>query len=176
MTDQELLQALNKNPEKGIRLVMQQYTGLCYYIVQQKLFHFSSEEIEECVSDVFLAFYQQYQSIDLQKGSIKAFLSVLARRKAVDRWRKLAGKETLPLQEEITATNFYQQQEDKQILLEAVQALGNPDAKILILKYYFGYSTKQIAAIFDLKENTVDQKIHRSLAKVKSILEGGQGK
>lgn len=85
MNDSELLHILSKNPEKGIRLLMQQYTGLCYYIVQQKLFDFSSEEIEECVSDVFFAFYHQYQNIDLKKGSIKAFLSVLSRRKAIDR-------------------------------------------------------------------------------------------
>lgn len=78
------------------------------------------------------------------------------------------------MQEEIAATDCLQQQENKQILLEALHTLGNPEAKILILKYYFGYSTKQIAAAFDLKENTVDQKIRRSLAKVKSILEGGR--
>ena len=41
------------------------------------------------------------------------------------------------------------------------------------MKYYFGYPTKKIAEIFGLKENTVDQKVRRSLAKVKAILEGG---
>ena len=92
MDDRELLQILQKNPENGMRLVMKEYTGLCYYIVKQKLADFSAEEIEECVSDVFLAFYHQYTAIDLERGSIKGFLAVLSRRKAVDRWRKLAGK------------------------------------------------------------------------------------
>ena len=124
MDDRELLQVLQKNPENGMRLVMKEYTGLCYYIVKQKLADFSAEEIEECVSDVFLAFYHQYTAIDLERGSIKGFLAVLSRRKAVDRWRKLAGKETLPLQEEITAADTLEQQEDRQILLDAVRALG----------------------------------------------------
>ena len=92
MDDRELLQILQKNPENGMRLVMKEYTGLCYYIVKQKLADFSAEEIEECVSDVFLAFYHQYTAIDLERGSIKGFLSVLSRRKAVDRWRKLQEK------------------------------------------------------------------------------------
>jgi len=173
MDDRELLQILQKNPENGMRLVMKEYTGLCYYIVKQKLADFSAEEIEECVSDVFLAFYHQYTAIDLERGSIKGFLSVLARRKAIDRWRRLAGKETLPLQENITASDSLEQQEERKILLDAVLALGDPDAKIVILKYYFGYPTKKIAEIFGLKENTVDQKVRRSLAKVKTILEGG---
>lgn len=173
MDDRELLQILQKNTENGMRLVMKEYTGLCYYIVKQKLADFPPEEIEECVSDVFLAFYHQYTAIDLERGSIKGFLSVLSRRKAIDRWRKLSGKETLPLQEEIAEADALEQQEDRQILLDAVRALGDPDDKILILKYYFGYPTKQIAEIFGLRENTVNQKIRRSLAKVKAILEGG---
>lgn len=173
MEDRELLKVLRQNPENGIRLVMKQYAALCYYIAKQKLLDFPQEEVEECVSDVFLAFYHQYTAIDLERGSIKGFLSVLARRKAIDRWRRLAGKETLPLQENITTSDSFEQQEERKILLDAVLALGDPDAKIVILKYYFGYPTKKIAEIFGLKENTVDQKVRRSLAKVKTILEGG---
>lgn len=173
MEDKELLRIMRQNPEHGISLVMKQYAALVYYIVKQKLSDFPPEEVEECVSDVFLAFYHQYTAIDLERGSIKGFLSVLSRRKAIDRWRKLAGKETLPLQEEITASASLEAQEERKILLDAVLALGDPDAKIVILKYYFGYPTKKIAEIFGLKENTVDQKVRRSLAKVRTILEGG---
>ena len=32
MDDRELLQILQKNPENGMRLVMKEYTGLCYYL------------------------------------------------------------------------------------------------------------------------------------------------
>lgn len=173
MEDRKLLKVLRQNPENGIRLVMKQYAALCYYIAKQKLLDFPQEEVEECVSDVFLALYHQYTAIDLERGSIKGFLSVLARRKAIDRWRRLAGKETLPLQENFTASDSLEQQEERKILLDAVLALGDPDAKIVILKYYFGYPTKKIAEIFWLKENTVDQKVQRSLAKVKTILERG---
>lgn len=173
MEDKELLRIMRQNPEHGISLVMKQYAALSYYIVKQKLSDFPPEEVEECVSDVFLAFYHQYTAIDLERGSIKGFLSVLSRRKAIDRWRRLAGKETLPLQEEITASASLEAQEERKILLDAVLALGDPDAKIVILKYYFGYPTKKIAEIFGLKENTVDQKVRRSLAKVRTILEGG---
>lgn len=77
MEDRELLKIMRQNPEHGIGLVMKQYAALCYYIVKQKLSDFPPEEVEECVSDVFLAFYHQYTAIDLERGSIKGFLSVL---------------------------------------------------------------------------------------------------
>lgn len=173
MDDRELLQLMQKNPENGIRLAMRQYTGLCYYIVQQKLSGQPKEEVEECVSDVFLAFYHQYQKIDLEKGSIRCFLAVLARRKAIDRLRKLTGRETVPLEEGWTGENPVQKQEERQRILDAVNALEEPDNKILILKYYFGYPTKMIAAALGLKENTVDQKARRGLEKVRKLLEGG---
>ena len=92
MEDRELLKVLRQNPENGIRLVMKQYAALCYYIAKQKLLDFPQEEVEECVSDVFLAFYHQYTAIDLERGSIKGFLSVLARRKAIDRWADWQGR------------------------------------------------------------------------------------
>ena len=66
MDDRELLQILQKNPENGMRLVMKEYTGLCYYIVKQKLVDFSAEEIEECVSDVSVS----YTHLDVYKRQI----------------------------------------------------------------------------------------------------------
>ena len=33
---------------------MRQYMGYCYYIVRNKLSEFPQEDIEECVSDVFV--------------------------------------------------------------------------------------------------------------------------
>ncbi|MEI3524425.1 MAG: hypothetical protein V8Q36_10240 [Anaerotignum sp.] len=98
---------------------------------------------------------------------------MLARRKAIDRWRRLAGKETLPLQENFTASDSLEQREERKILLDAVLALGDPDAKIVILKYYFGYPTKKITEMFRAERKYRNRKARRSLAKVKTILEGG---
>ena len=51
--------------------------------------------------------------------------------------------------------------------------LGEPDEKILIWKFYYGYPTKTIASALGLKENTVDQKVRRGLEKLRKALEGG---
>ena len=63
--------------------------------------------------------------------------------------------------------------EEKEILLDAIKALGDPDEKILIWKFYYGYATKNIAEALGLKENTVDQKVKRGLEKLRKTLEGG---
>ena len=82
-------------------------------------------------------------------------------------------KDALPLEEEIKKEEKGLSFEEKEILLDAIKALGDPDEKILIWKFYYGYATKNIAEALGLKENTVDQKVKRGLEKLRKTLEGG---
>lgn len=42
--------------------------------------------------DVFYQVYNQREGIDLQKGSIKAFIAIISKRKAIDLYRSLKNK------------------------------------------------------------------------------------
>lgn len=93
LTDSELLQLLRKKPEKGLDKMINMYSGLVYTIASDKLSLIcSNEDIEECVSDVFYEVYRQREAINLQKGSIKGFIAVIAKRKAIDIYRSLKNK------------------------------------------------------------------------------------
>ena len=63
---------------------------------------------------------------------------------------------------------------DRETLLWALKELGEPDTQIFLRKYYLGQSTKEIAASLDIKENTIDKKVQRGLAKLRRLLEGGE--
>lgn len=52
MDERSLLTLLQKRPNEGMKELMRQYMGYCYYIVRNKLAEFPQEDIEECVSDV----------------------------------------------------------------------------------------------------------------------------
>ena len=99
MDERSLLTLLQKRPNEGMKELMRQYMGYCYYIVRNKLSEFPQEDIEECVSDVFVDAYRYREKIDLEKGGFRVFLATLARRRAADCYRKKA--ENLPLHEEI---------------------------------------------------------------------------
>ena len=150
MDERSLLTLLQKRPNEGMKELMRQYMGYCYYIVRNKLAEFPQEDIEECVSDVFVDAY---------------------RYRAADCYRKKA--ENLPLHEEIQENPKEVSFEDREVLLQAIRSLGEPDEKILIWKFYYGYPTKTIASALGLKENTVDQKVRRGLEKLRKALEGG---
>ena len=173
MEERNLLELLQKKPNEGMRALMGQYTGFCYTIVEGRLTGFPQEDIEECVSDVFLDTYRYRHKINLDKGGFRAFLTVVARRMYADRYEMAMKRGMLPLEEEIQEERRGISFEEKEVLLQAIRSLGDPDEKILIWKFYFGYPTKKIAEVLGLKENTVDQKVKRGLEKLRKTLEGG---
>lgn len=173
MEEKMLLELLRKKPEKGIRAVMKAYMGLCYAIVRARLAGLPQEDIEECVSDVFLEVYRNRERIELEKGGIRAFLAIVARRRAIDRYHAAKKTETLPLEGEAVEPEKQLAFEDRDTLRDALRMLGEPDGKILVWKYYYGLATKEIAAALGLKENTIDQRARRGLQKLRTKLEEG---
>lgn len=183
--EEKILALLKEKPEKGLERLMDTYAGLVYTIVQNKLYpNCSKEDVEECVSAIFYEVYENRNSIDLSKGSLKSFLAVIAKRRAIDMFRKkekLMGKvvsleayssdkiidETL-----LNSSAAVADQETKELIIESIKSLGEPDNEIFIRKYYFGQSTKIIAKLLGLKENTVDKKVSRGLVKLRGILKG----
>jgi len=183
IADKELLLLLKTDPENGLEALMDSYIGLVYTIVSRKLVSISSkEDIEECVSDIFYVFYTQRDAIDLEKGSVKAYLSTMAKRRAIDRFRQMkhSANKSCPLdaleyeleaEKENVECNVFAS-ETKEMLRCGIIALGEPDSEIFIRKYYFGQSTKEIAKAVKVKENTIDKKVSRGLGKLRQALGG----
>lgn len=182
LSEQEMLKLLLQHPEKGLEKLMKQYLGLVYAIICGKLSGVcGKQDIEECVSDVFYEVYKTGRSIDLEKGSLKSYLAVLSKRKAIDKYRKHKNQtELLSLDEcdydwigsDINVEKALAGQEENDILIGEIKALGEPDSEVIIRKYYFGQSTKTIAKALGLRENTVDKKVSRALVKLRQALGG----
>lgn len=182
MLEDKILKLIKTKPEKGLEKLMDTYAPLVYAIVYNKLFTVSSkEDIEECVSSVFYEAYQKRDSIDLTKGTLKSFLAVVAKRRAIDLYRQkesslgkvisldaLADNCDKSLNSDM-AENKSEEYETRELLIEGIKALGQPDEEIFIRKYYFGQSTKTISAILGIKENTVDKKVSRGLEKLREL-------
>ncbi|MCL2322162.1 MAG: sigma-70 family RNA polymerase sigma factor [Oscillospiraceae bacterium] len=171
--DVDLLKMLNDKPEKGLEMLMNNYIGLVYTIVVNSSYNFASkEDIEECVSDVIFDVYKNKLNLDLEKGSIKSYISVIAKRRAVDLLRKINKHNNIPLDDSIELQGETVNDEVKSDLISGIKELGEPDSEIIIRKYYFGQSTKEISKILKIKENTIDKKVSRGFDKLKKILGG----
>lgn len=168
---------LLRNPEQALSQMLGAYTGLVYHAASAVLGRQAREEIEECVSDAFLAVYQRRNALNFTKGSVKAYLCATARNLAIDRLNKRARSAAEPLDEfaaspELTDSAALANLE-KSELVRRVKSLGEPDSTILICRYYFSMRTKEIAKKVGLKENAVDQRLRRALIKLKHSEQGG---
>ncbi|MDF2613920.1 MAG: polymerase sigma factor, sigma-70 family [Clostridia bacterium] len=185
-TDDEILDLLHRAQDKGLELMMDTYMGLVYTIVHSKIATICSrEDVEECVSDVFYEVYKNRTKIDLNKGSLKAFLALIAKRKAIDIYRrhykqnsKVVSLETVNELEfaDLNMDNekIYSDKEQRRILIEEIKALGEPDSEILIRRYFFQQPSKAISEVMGIKVNTIDKRVSRALIKLKKVWEGAK--
>lgn len=183
LSDNELLQLIRYKPDKALDKIIDTYAGLVYAITSDKLsLVCSKEDIEECVSDVFYEVYRRRDAIDLKRGSIKAFIAVVAKRKAIDVYRCLKNKnskavslDSIPYENTVQDnTNVEQsvtEREEQDVIIKEIKALGEPDSEIFIRKYYFGQNTRLIARALGIKENTIDKKVSRGIVKLREALE-----
>ncbi|MCB7430265.1 LuxR C-terminal-related transcriptional regulator, partial [Erysipelatoclostridium ramosum] len=48
--------------------------------------------------------------------------------------------------------------------------LDSPNREIILLKFFEGFTLKEIALILDINENTIKTKMYRSLNELRSLL------
>ena len=166
MEDKRLLRLLERDPNAGMEQLMKQYTGLVYAVVKSRLWE---PDVEDCVAEVFVSFYEALPRFDPSRASVKTYLCVLAKNRAIN----LAGRqrETVPLDD----AELESEQPDevfRREVLRAVAALGKPDSEILFRKYYYGESSKEIAAAMRMSVSNVDTRTHRALNKLRKQFGG----
>lgn len=178
MTDKELIKKLKKDKSSGLSAVIDLYSGLLYKIAAGVILPLGTkEDVEECVSDSFIAFYGEINKINLEKASIKTYLAVITKRKAIDHYRTLKKATALiPYDEaelsEAATQDFTVSTDKKSALIKAVKNLGEPDTTIVTRKFYLGETAAEIAAELDMSEAAVQKRIERSKKKLKEELGG----
>lgn len=174
MTDGELLELLRAEPERGLAEVLDTYSAYVYKIAYSKLGSVcSKEDIEEAVSDIFLMFYEYGRKKGFELPSVGAYLSVIAKRRSINLYKKLITKsETVSLDEiEDYVGESAAADSRRREIIETIKQLGEPDSEIILRRYFIGQKSREIAGDLGLKQNTVDKKISRGLKKLKEILE-----
>ncbi len=185
MFDSVLLKLIKTDKNKGLLNLIDQYTPLVYTVVKSKISSVcTAEDIEETVSDVFNAFYNQAERVDLSKGSIAAYLVVIAKRKAIDVFRKASKNaevkllddenEAIELSDSFDLEDEVQKKELRNKLLSVINALGEPDSTIIIHRFYLGESYKDIASVTGLSDDNVRKRLSRALRKIEKELKGAK--
>lgn len=177
MTEGELRAQISYSRESGFRLLFQQYQGYVYSIVWSHIKSVcTKEDAEECVSDVFASVFLHFDEIG--EGVMQGYIGTVAKRTAIDTFRRHTAKKAAvftgeELPEIVSAENIaadYEHTEQCEELFRAVKSLGEPDAEIVIQKYYYDRSTEEIAEAVQMKPVTVRVRLSRALKRLKTLL------
>lgn len=177
MTDKELLLFISEDKVKGFSLLVDTYSALVYKIASSVILGVGTrEDAEECVSDTFLSFYNNLSDFDPEKCSIKGYLAIIGKRRAINLYHTLkrqnsaegAFDESNLVGEEDAVASY----ETRQALVRAVKALGEPDSTIVTRKYILGETAKEIGAKLGLTPEAVQKRLERSREKLRNMLGG----
>ena len=138
MNDAELSEILFSGDRDGFFRIMEAYNKLLWVIVGGVLNNVgTSEEIEECISDVYVNLWRNPKAYDPRKGSLKTYIAVSAKSKALDRYRQLTRVKIVELDEAIHSSDddlldYIAERDLYNELYEAIRSLKEPDKEILI--------------------------------------------
>lgn len=182
MTDGKWLELLEKSPKKAHTMLIEEYGGYVYAVVIDKLRSLcSSEEIEDCVSDVFVELFTNIHNFDSSKGSLKGYISVISKRAAINAYRKLSYRQHITMSADdeeteipVSADNPEEDVQKKlfrQRLWEIVEGLGEPDSSIIVYQYFYDFKVSDIAEKLRMTAAAVQKRSLRARQKIKKILE-----
>ncbi len=178
MTDRQIHLMIVNSRKDGFKALFQQYQSYVYTIVWGRLRTVgTAEDAEECISDIFAQIFLHYD--DIEDGSLQAYIGTVAKNKAVDYFRRLSNESNFYSdgEEELSRLNSDDNVEDdieeleiNKILYDKIRLLGEPDSTIIIMKYFYGRKSKDIAKQVDMSPVTVRVRLNRALKKLRRLL------
>jgi RNA polymerase sigma-70 factor (ECF subfamily) len=137
----------------------------------------NEQDIEECVADVFIDLWREPQSFDSSRGSLKTFLCLKCRSKAIDRFRRLTVHRMEELVNDLAAdvpepAAELAKKEDYKALREALGKLDETEKEILLRRFSMQQKPSQISKAMDIPLRKVENMIYRTKGKLRDELGG----
>lgn len=176
MNDEKVLLAIKEKDEKMMAFVIQKYSRLLWKIAAGVLINAASaEDVEECVADTFIHLWMNPQKYNPDKGKLSSYLSILARSKAIDRYRKIIAKQEVEIEESIAYHSGVLEEiiskEQKEKLLTCIGRLDGRDRDIIIRRYFYNQKPKAIATALEMTVKQVENRLYQAKQKLKKLME-----
>ena len=132
------------------------------------------QEAEDAVHQAFLRIMDRLDKIDERDcHKTRAYLVVITESTAIDIYRKRKRARTVSFDElEIyISSDIESDYEEKDAIIRAINALPVNYAVVLKLRYSHGHTDGEIAALLNITEENVRQRIARAKKKLNKLLE-----
>lgn len=175
MSDEKILLAISNKDEQVMAAIIQKYSKLLWKVVSAVLVNEGAvQDVEECVADVFIDFWLYPDKYDPNRGKLSSWLSMVARSKAIDRYRQTVRKKEVSIEEEMVTCHSeiltgILIKEEKEKLLSCVEALEDLDKEILIRRFYHGQKPKEISVALNVPKKQVENHLYQTKMKLRKV-------
>ena len=136
---------------------------------------------EDVVQDVFMQLWLKPQSFDPSRGSLTSYVTMLARSRAVDRWRTRSARESaversadevrVQHTDNESAAEPVIRRERSSKLLGALDELPADQRDAVLLAYGRGLTAQEIAAATNIPLGTAKSRVRLGLRKARETLQ-----
>lgn len=175
MEKSNLIKQYMYNNKLNIEKVMEDYTPYVYTIISNKNLSLRDEDIEEIISDVFLAVWKNEKNLDICK-EMSAYLAGITKNICIKKIKTIENVININDYEnnlcDIESIEIKTENNEKNnlIMLE-INNMKQEDKKIFMSYYYYSKTMKEIAEQLNIKEEKVKSRLFRIRKKLKKSLE-----
>lgn len=181
--DERIVKFLIERNEEGLKLLDEFYTSFLTYTISSIL-KYSKEDIEECLSDVYVKIWNGIDAFDNTKASLKTYLARMARNHAIDMLRRKNKEQRLSVNNYDDLTKEYPdpsinleeqflKKEELDSLNRNIRKLKQKERELFIRRYFYDQPSKQIGYEMGFSVSAVDNKLSRIRKKIKGWIKEG---
>ncbi|GFZ33094.1 DNA-directed RNA polymerase sigma-70 factor [Clostridium zeae] len=172
--DEEICSLIKNRNEKGMELLINEYSPLIKAIVKKHLYNLSQYH-EECINDVYLGIWNNIASFNKEMNILKNWIAAITKYKAIDYKRKyLKALEYMDIAQMELESDFNIEKEALKDELEheveeILKSLSPLDKQLFIKLFVKEESIKEISEEFNIKPSVVYNRISRGKTKLRSL-------
>jgi RNA polymerase sigma-70 factor (ECF subfamily) len=181
LADEELMPLVGRKDPEAFEVLYDRHGGAAYSLAYRIVGDRAAAE--EVTQEAFISVWRSGARFDAARGSVRSWLLSVVRNRAIDFLRSRAGKAPKLTFDDDAALEARPAQErteeealQRETAAEVRGALGNlpdPQAKVIELAYFGGFSHSEIARILGLPMGTVKGRMRLGLEKIRGELAEG---
>ena len=174
MTETTLLERIGRGESTAVNEFVARYGGLVWSIARR--FSRTESDAEDSVQEIFLEMWKSAKSFRPEIASEKTFVTMIARRRMIDRIRKKSLETDTSIEVESLAgfrdevSSQAELTEEAAIAASYLDELPPEQSRTIRLAVYDGLSHSQIAELTGISLGTVKTQIRRGILKLRERL------
>jgi len=179
--DQLILQRIASGDKAAVQACIDRYAGLVWSLTRRM--SLNGADAEDAVQEIFVEIWRNAFRFDPNIASETAFIAMIARRRLIDRRRRMSRQRDRGTLDETSPTRVDPPKaelgEEAAIAARAMEELSGEQQRVLRLSLLQGLSHEKIATATGLPLGTVKTHARRGLLRIREMLAGaktgGQG-